>query len=292
MKSAKMLAILVLALSLMVCQARVSGAEPMGTAFTYQGRLTEDEIPADGLYDLQFSLFDDPNTEIAYQIGTTIDIDDLDVIDGYFTVVLDFGSDVFDGYARWLEITVAQSDGSEPFALTPPVELTPTPYALQTRGIFVDGAENVGIGTTTPEAKLDVEVTSGPAATIGSSLNSAIGGHAVALGYTTTAGGGVSTAMGANTTAGGYASTAMGHYTTADGFASTAMGRDTTAGGNYSTAMGLNTTASGLSSTAMGRGIEAAGQYSVAIALTDMEGTQVTQNNTMAIMGGKVGIGT
>ena len=34
--------------------------------------------------------------------------------------------------------------------------LTATPYALQTRGIFVDNDKNVGIGTTSPVAKLDV----------------------------------------------------------------------------------------------------------------------------------------
>jgi len=62
--------------------------------------------------------------------------------------------------------------------------------------------------------------------------------------------------------------------------------------GYYSTAMGYNTTASGYSSTAMGREIEAGGDYSFAIALNDQNGTNVTQANTMAIMGGKVGIGT
>jgi len=42
----------------------------------------------------------------------------------------------------------------------------------------------------------------------------------------------------------------------------------------------------------MGRGIEAAGLYSVAIALNDQTGAIVAQDNTMAIMGGNVGIGT
>jgi hypothetical protein len=52
------------------------------------------------------------------------------------------------------------------------------------------------------------------------------------------------------------------------------------------------TDASGIASTAIGREIEAAGDYSVAIALNDQNGANVTQDNTMAIMGGKVGIGT
>jgi len=381
MENSKMLTILILALALIFCSTGITTAAPVGTAFTYQGRLMEDDIPADGLHDFQFSLYDDPNTAIANQIGTAIDRDDLDVIDGYFTVELDFGSDIFTGDARWLEITVAQSNGSEPndfVTLTPRLELTPTPYAMYaetaraarsldaadgspTDALYVDDtgkvgigtispsenlevngtvkatafvgdgsgltnlpigydsdwtisgsnmysavSGNVGIGTSAPSAKLDVEVISGGAATIGSGTNSATGDYAIAMGHDTTAGGYTSTAMGNYTTASGSYSTAMGSSTIASGFASTAMGNYTTASGNYSTAMGYSTdaiggystamgeatTASGYNSTAIGRKIEAAGDYSVAIALADMDGAQVTQDNTMAILGGNVGIGT
>jgi len=155
MRTTKVLAILVLALSLMVCMARVSNAAPMSTAWTYQGRLLEESQPADGLYDFQFKLFDDPCTGI--QKGGTIDINDLDVIDGYFTVELDFGSDVFNGEARWLETTVMHADGSDPCKLRPRQEMTPVPYALQTRGIFTDNTGNVGIGTTSPQSHVQID---------------------------------------------------------------------------------------------------------------------------------------
>ena len=82
--------------------AVVLEAEPVGTKFTYQGRLIDANSVADGFYDFQFRLFDDPNA--GSQQGSTIDINDLDVIDGYFTVELDFGSGVFNGDERWLEI--------------------------------------------------------------------------------------------------------------------------------------------------------------------------------------------
>lgn len=100
---------------------------------------------------------------------------DLDVIDGYFTVLLDFGSGVFDGNAVWLEIDVRPGDSNDPNAyttLSPLQEVTPTPYAMyaETSGgdndWMVSGNDmysavtgNVGIGTTTPEKKLTIQVT-------------------------------------------------------------------------------------------------------------------------------------
>ena len=124
---------------------------------------------------------------------------------------------------------------------------------------------SIGIGTTTPSAKLDVEVSSGGAATIGSSGNTATGDYAVAMGYKTNASGDDSTALGRLTTASGYASTAIGYYTTASNQQSTAMGYHTIASGTYSTAMGDSTIASGSRSTAMGYRTNASGHYSNAM---------------------------
>lgn len=132
-----------------------------------------------------------------------------------------------------------------------------------------------------------------------------IGDYSTAMGYNTKASGSYSTAMGYNTLAsgnystalGGYTiaddsySTAMGYNTTASGYYSTAMGFGTTAGGDQSTAMGYNATASGPYSIAIGRGIEVSGNSSIGIGLNNQSGTLISQSNTMAIMGGKVGIG-
>jgi hypothetical protein len=168
-----------------------------------------------------------------------------------------------------------------------------------------DNGTNVGIGTASPGAKLDVEVASGGAATIGNSGNTASGNYSIAMGestsateeastamgYDTKAAGQFSTAMGGSTTASGQYSTAMGDGTTASGDDSTAMGYHTTANGNYSTAMGASTTASGNYSTAMGRNITVSGINSLGIGLSSGSDT-VSANNTMAIMGGNVGIGS
>jgi hypothetical protein len=66
-------------------------------------------------------------------------------------------------------------------AMTGALILPSNGLAVGTNQLVVSGGK-VGIGTTSPGAKLDVEVSSGGAATIGSSLNSATGGYAVATG--------------------------------------------------------------------------------------------------------------
>ena len=80
MKTERIVGLAILVLGLILFPAWDSIAATIGTAFTYQGRLIDKNQPADGLYDLQFKLYDDPNTGI--QQGSTIDITDLDVIDG------------------------------------------------------------------------------------------------------------------------------------------------------------------------------------------------------------------
>jgi len=132
----------------------------MGTAFTYQGWLMDSNSPADGLYDFEFKIFDSPDPVSAVLLES-IDINDLDVIDGQFALELDFGSGVFDGDSRWLETTVMHADGSDPCILRPRIKVTPVPYALHTRGLLVDDAGNVGIGTNNPNSKLEVTGASG-----------------------------------------------------------------------------------------------------------------------------------
>jgi hypothetical protein len=157
MKNVKILTILILVFWLMIFIAQVSRAETMGTAFTYQGRLIDANKPADGLYDLQFKLCD-ANVG-GNKMGNDVNLADVNIINGYFTVQLDFGSNVFNGNACWLEIGVRPGELEDPnvyTSLSPRQKITPTPYALQTRGIFVDNTGNVGIGTTNPIGRFQV----------------------------------------------------------------------------------------------------------------------------------------
>lgn len=133
-------------------------AAQMGTVFTYQGRLMEAGNPADGQFDFEFILYNAPS--YGSQLAGTVEVNDLDVIDGYFTAELDFGSDVFDGDARWLGVAVRPGVLTDPnlyVTLPERQPVTACPYALQTRGIFVDSRLNVGIGTTNPKGKLHVD---------------------------------------------------------------------------------------------------------------------------------------
>ncbi|MHC4619996.1 MAG: WD40/YVTN/BNR-like repeat-containing protein [Planctomycetota bacterium] len=137
METRKILVMFFLALCLLVWPGQVSQATPMGTAFTYQGRLIDANQPADGLYDVEFKLYDAVTD--GNQIGGAIDVNEISVIDGYFTAQLDFGSDVFDRSAVWLEVGVRPGVSTGSFTtLAPRQEVTPTPYALRTRGIFID----------------------------------------------------------------------------------------------------------------------------------------------------------
>jgi len=129
MKTKRITTILILGLT--VCLAVYSDAAPIGTAFSYQGRLLDTNSPADGPYDFRFKLYDDSTG--GKQKANTIYVNELDVIDGYFTIGLDFGGGIFDGNARWLEIAVrkgALSDPNEYTILNPRQEVKPTPYAL------------------------------------------------------------------------------------------------------------------------------------------------------------------
>ena len=108
--------------------ARFGGAAPVGTAFTYQGRLTEAGGPANGTYDFQLILYDAPAG--GSQVGPIVIGDDVVVTSGLFTVSLDFGA-VFTGSQRWLEMGVRPGATTGAFSiLSPRQELTPTPHAL------------------------------------------------------------------------------------------------------------------------------------------------------------------
>ncbi len=121
-----------------------------GTAFTYQGELKNNGELANGAFDMTFALWNAVSG--GGQVGTNIALADVPVVDGRFSVELDYGADAFNNQRRYLEIAV------EGFTLSPRQPITRSPYSIQTRGIFVNDQSLVGIGTTQPseDARLTV----------------------------------------------------------------------------------------------------------------------------------------
>jgi hypothetical protein len=170
--------------------------DAQGTAFVYQGKLTDNGFPATGLYDMKFRVYDAPTLGNQLPPGIPVEVKQtaVPVTNGLFTVVLDFDPPgtivVFTGGRRWLEMDVRTNNNTIPYVtLVPRTELFPTPYAIYaenaatsadawrltgnsgtTPGVnflgTTDGqpleirANGVGIGTTAPSAKLHV-VSSG-----------------------------------------------------------------------------------------------------------------------------------
>lgn len=83
-------------------------AQPLSTAFTFQGRLDNAGSPASGVYDFQFALFD--AAAGGSQLGTTLCSDNVAVSGGTFTVQLDFGTQ-FAGNQGYLEVRVRPDTG-------------------------------------------------------------------------------------------------------------------------------------------------------------------------------------
>src|SRR5262245_7829870 len=112
-------------------------ALPLGTAFTFQGRLDEAGRPANGTYYLHFELYDAPSN--GNRVGTQ-PTNTVNVANGVFTVDLDFGSTAFTGEARWLQVNV-RTNGGVGFDLSPRTAVAPAPNA-----IYASKAGNVANG--------------------------------------------------------------------------------------------------------------------------------------------------
>ena len=150
-------AISLLALATLITRPSTSAAQ--GTAFTYQGHLNDGGAPANGDFDLTFSLWDAVSGPT--QVGGSLTNSATAVSNGWFTVTLDFGAGVFPGANRWLEIGVRTNGAGEFAALSPRQPITATPYALTAGNLTgtvassqltgTISANNIGAGTiTTP----------------------------------------------------------------------------------------------------------------------------------------------
>jgi trimeric autotransporter adhesin len=99
-----------------------------GTAFTYQGRLNDNGVPASGTYDFRFRIATDADgNDYAGSAALT---NGVPVAGGLFTVTLDFGAGIFTGSNYWLQIEVRTNGPGGYSTLSPLQAINATPYAL------------------------------------------------------------------------------------------------------------------------------------------------------------------
>src|SRR5580765_645940 len=98
------------------------------TEFTYQGKLNDAGIAANGTYDLRFQLYD---AAAGGNLLGTQDVPSVTVASGIFSVNLSFGSALFNGTDRFLAISVRSVGAPDYTLLTPRQKLTSTPYAIR-----------------------------------------------------------------------------------------------------------------------------------------------------------------
>ena len=102
----------------------VAYAASQSTAFTYQGNLTSNGSPANGNFNLTFTLYGSPTG--SDQVGSSVSMPSFPVVAGRFTTDLDFPG-TFSGLQRWLEVKV----GTQVLSPRQPVNAVPVAqYAL------------------------------------------------------------------------------------------------------------------------------------------------------------------
>jgi type VI secretion system secreted protein VgrG len=106
---------------------QLSTAFAQGTAFTYQGRLNNNGSPANGNYDIAFTLYSASlaGTSLAGPVTNTAVV----VTNGLFTTLVDFGN-AYTGTSNWLQIAVSTNGANAFSLLSPRQQLTPVPYAI------------------------------------------------------------------------------------------------------------------------------------------------------------------
>ncbi len=136
-----------------------------GTAFTYQGKLTDGGNVANGQYDMEFKLFDTMNTGSGTQQGPTITATNISVTSGVFSAELDFGAcpTCFDGSARFLEIGVKKSVDATYTTLSPRQQVNSTPYAL--RSLNATAADGLSVACINCVTSSQIQSVSGSAVT-------------------------------------------------------------------------------------------------------------------------------
>ena len=131
-------------ISIMLAALAVAAlAAPLGTEFTYQGKLSDSEgRPLSGSYAMNFRLFDAETG--GTQIGNIFANEAVSVVGGLFGVQLDFGAEAFSGEKRWLEVRLGKQ------ILSPRTEITSAPTAIYAQTVPWSGVTGAPVIPTIP----------------------------------------------------------------------------------------------------------------------------------------------
>ncbi len=211
---------------------------PLGSSFTYQGQLNQNGNPLNTTADFEFTLWDADAG--GNMLGTAIAADNVAIVDGLFTIELDFGVMAFNGDARWLEISVASPTAGPLETLTPRQPLTAAPVALALRGLRT-------LASGDPERRESWHVLGGhPENNIGAGIAGAVVAGGGEAGFPNAVTGRAGTVSGgrSNTASGSFGATVSGgadnlasenSATVGGGFGNTASGRASVVGGGGQT---------------------------------------------------------
>ncbi|MEN1727368.1 MAG: hypothetical protein AAGJ52_02920 [Pseudomonadota bacterium] len=158
----------VLILTLSLCISVSLSAQTLSTSITYQGELEFEGAPAQGVFDFELLVFD---AESAGALEATLVVEDVLVQAGLFAVELDFGTGVFIGDDRWLELSVREGASTGGFTgLLPRQALRAAPFALHAQAVAEDsvtgdqiadgtlGAADLGVDSVGASEIIDSEV--------------------------------------------------------------------------------------------------------------------------------------
>ncbi len=150
-------------------------ADPLGSAFTYQGQLSVSGVPANGDYDFQFSLCTAATGNTC--ASPPITKPGIGIVAGLINTPVDFTDVPYNGAALWVELAIRPAGTGSYTTLAPRQSLTAVPYAL-----FALHGNPGPTGPTGPQGPIGLTGAIGPAGPTGDSGASGTTGATGAMG--------------------------------------------------------------------------------------------------------------
>jgi hypothetical protein len=145
--------------ALCLCLLAASALAQSGTAFTWQGRLSDGGAPANGSFEMEFRLF--AGATGGSPLATFVPPTPVAVSSGNFAVPVDFGA-AFAGQDAWIEMALRPSGGAQALvAVSPRRRVTPAPGALFAQFAAATGANSVSGGSIIDSTVTSADVADG-----------------------------------------------------------------------------------------------------------------------------------